>query len=227
MASKGSRTRQQIVDTSLQLFSVKGYFHTSISDILRATGLTKGGLYGHFGSKEEIWAAAYEKAVEVWRTIVFEGVSEIQNPLERIAKTIENDLKHYVGGGTFAGGCFFFNMLVELSGQSDPMSLRILQGFRDFAGLLASWLREASGKGLLRSGLDHGEAADFIVIVLNGAAALYAATRDPRILEQTARQLRQYLDQMKTNSGRVDAGDAGPIPRQADSSTRRLSRREA
>ncbi len=59
MGTKGIKTRQQIVAKSLQLFSVKGYFNTSISDILEATHITKGGLYGHFGSKEDIWKAVY------------------------------------------------------------------------------------------------------------------------------------------------------------------------
>jgi AcrR family transcriptional regulator len=57
VSTKGLRTRQEIVEASLQIFSVKGYYNTSISDILQATGLTKRGLYGHFASKEEIWAS--------------------------------------------------------------------------------------------------------------------------------------------------------------------------
>ena len=63
MQNKGVQTRQRIVSKSLQLFSVKGYYHTSVNDILDATGLTKGGLYGHFASKEDIWYAAYDAAV--------------------------------------------------------------------------------------------------------------------------------------------------------------------
>jgi len=67
MSNKGSQTRQNITEKSLQLFSVKGYFNTSIRDILEATGLTKGGLYGHYGSKEDIWYGVYEEAVKSWR----------------------------------------------------------------------------------------------------------------------------------------------------------------
>ena len=67
MPTKGQRTRQEIVEKSLQLFSVKGYYNTSVNDILETTGLTKGGLYGHFRSKEEIWQAAYKRAVEIWQ----------------------------------------------------------------------------------------------------------------------------------------------------------------
>jgi AcrR family transcriptional regulator len=51
MATKGTRTRRKIIEKSMQLFSVKGYYNTSIADILAAADLTKGGLYGHFASK--------------------------------------------------------------------------------------------------------------------------------------------------------------------------------
>src|SRR5512146_991102 len=98
MSTKGLRTRREIVEASLQLFSVKGYYNTSISDILEATGLTKGGLYGHFASKEEIWDAAYERSVQIWQAIVFEGVLEIAHPLERIMRALENDRRSYIGG---------------------------------------------------------------------------------------------------------------------------------
>jgi TetR/AcrR family transcriptional repressor of nem operon len=86
MAGKGAQTRQKIIEKSLQLFSVKGYFNTSISDILQATGLTKGGLYGHFQSKEDIWYAVYQEAVRIWRGIVLKDVREISDPLQKDRK---------------------------------------------------------------------------------------------------------------------------------------------
>lgn len=197
MSSKGLRTRQEIIEASLQLFSVKGYYNTSISDILQATGLTKGGLYGHFGSKEEIWEAAYERSVEIWQGIVFAGVREIAHPVERIMRAVENDLRNYIGGEVFQGGCFFFNMLVELSGQSERMARRILDGYRTFSRLLASWIDEARELGFLRAEVDPAEVAEFILTAINGAAVLYAASREPSILEVTIHQLRLHLDCLK------------------------------
>ena len=82
MAGKGEQTRQKIIEKSLQLFSVKGYFNTSINDILEATALTKGGLYGHFSSKEDIWYAVYDEAVEIWKRNVFKGIRDNSDPLE-------------------------------------------------------------------------------------------------------------------------------------------------
>ena len=197
MATKGTQTRRNIIENSLQLFSVKGYFNTSISDILDATGLTKGGLYGHFASKEDIWYAVYDEAVSIWKGIVFNGIRNNSDPLKRIEKFIENDMNDYLGADVFEGGCFFLNMLVELSGQSAAMSKQILRGFVRLSGLLRSWLKEADHKGMLQAGLDFKEIANFIIISLNGAAALYISSHDRLILEQTIRQLRFYINQLK------------------------------
>ena len=61
MRKDGQETRRNVVEKSLQIFSVKGFHNTSVSDIMAATGLTKGGLYAHFDSKEALWHAAYER----------------------------------------------------------------------------------------------------------------------------------------------------------------------
>jgi len=51
MRNVGRETRRNVIEKSLQIFSVKGYHNASISDIMAATGLSKGGLYAHFDSK--------------------------------------------------------------------------------------------------------------------------------------------------------------------------------
>lgn len=101
MKNKGCKTRQDIITKALELFSVKGYFNTSINDILEATGLTKGGLYGHFQSKEALWEAAYDEAVKIWREIIFRDIKETMNPLERIRRLITNDMCNYLGKEVF------------------------------------------------------------------------------------------------------------------------------
>jgi len=197
MATKGARTRRKIIERSMQLFSVKGYYNTSVSDIIQAADLTKGGLYGHFASKEDIWYAVYEEAVSIWKGIVFKGIRNNSDPLQRIEKFIENDMWDYLGTDVFEGGCFFLNMLVELSGQSASMSKQIIRGFVRLSGLLRSWLEEADQKRMLQENLDLKEVSNFIIISLNGAAALYISSRDRNILDQTVLQLKFYINQLK------------------------------
>lgn len=197
MSTKGDLTRQKIIAKSMQLFSLKGYFNTSISDIVKAAGLTKGGLYGHFRNKEEIWYAVYEECVRVWKSVVFQGVKDISDPLARIERVIANSMKNYLGGGVFEGGCFLCNSLVDLAGQSPTMSHHVLKGFQSFAELLRRWLAEAEQMGMLREGLPLQEIANFLVISLNGAPPLYAASKDSAVWQQTMGQLYFYLHSLR------------------------------
>jgi AcrR family transcriptional regulator len=197
MSTKGDQTRQNIIEKSLRLFCVKGYYNTSINDILKATGLTKGGLYGHFPSKEDIWYAVYDEALTIWKAVVFQGIDPGSKPLERIQAFIENDIRNKLGNNVFEGGCFFHSMLVELSGQSDAMSDRLLQGFSQLAGLLCAWLEQADQQGTLKADLNFKEIASYIIISLIGAAALYASSRDPAILDLSVSQLHFYIRQLE------------------------------
>jgi AcrR family transcriptional regulator len=193
MTTKGDLTRQHIIKKSMQLFSVQGYFNTSVTGIVKATGLTKGGLYGHFRNKEEIWYAVYDECVRIWKGVVFQGVRHISDPLARLERVMENSLKNYLGAGVFEGGCFLFNALVELAGQSPAMSNHVLKGFKAFAALLRLWLEEAEQQGRLKDGLNLDGIANFLVISLNGAAPLYAASQDPAIWQQTLAELHFYI----------------------------------
>ena len=200
MSSKGDLTRQKIIDKSMQLFSVKGYFNTSIADIVQETGLTKGGVYGHFHNKEEIWYAVYDECVRVWKDVVFQGAAQIADPLARLDRIMENNLKNYLGGGVFEGGCFLLNALVDLAGQDPGMSRQVLEGYQGFIELLRRWLQEAEEQGLLRPGLNHREIAQFMVMALNGAAPLYAASHDPAIWQDALHQLRYYIRSLRRSN---------------------------
>ena len=197
MISKGTQTKENIVEKSLQLFSVKGYYNTSINDILEATQLTKGGLYGHFKSKDEIWQAAYDRAVEIWRKIVFKDLKKEKDPVARIEKALSNDLYGYLGADVFEGGCFFLNMMVELSGQSQQKAENVQRGILGFSHVLGSWLSEAEKKGMLKPGVNIENVSLFIVITLNGCAALYTTTHDKRIIDVTLLQICHYITSLK------------------------------
>lgn len=194
MGNKGDKTRRVIVERALELFSVRGYFNTSLNDILEAARITKGGFYGHFKSKEALWFAVYDEAAAIWRQIVMRGIRDIDDPVERVRAFIMHDMRDYLGKDIFPGGCFFLNMAVELSGQSAGMAGYVRQGIDGAARMVTAWLREAERKGLLRPDLDLDEAGHFIMISLNGAAALYALDHDDRVWRRAVSQLDVYIN---------------------------------
>jgi hypothetical protein len=63
--------------------------------------------------------------------------------------------------------------------------------------LLRLWLEEAGQQGLLQDGLNHQGIANFIVVALNGAAPLYAASQDPAVWQHTLSQLRFYIESLR------------------------------
>jgi len=197
MGQKGENTRREIINKSLMLFSVKGYFNTSINDILEETGLTKGGIYGHFNNKEEIWNAAYQEAASIWKKIIFKDLKPVTDPLTRIEMLIEHDMRDYIGSNVFPGGCFFLNMLVDLSGQSKEMSDFVWNGFEGIMRIIESWIEEADKLNMLKPELNRKEISKFIVISLNGTAALYAATKDRSLWQTTISQLKQYISLLR------------------------------
>ena len=60
MNSKSSRTKQFIIEKTAPVFNAKGYAGTSINDLMIATGLTKGNIYGNFENKDEVALAAFD-----------------------------------------------------------------------------------------------------------------------------------------------------------------------
>lgn len=91
---KSEKTRQLIIEKSASLFNQNGYAGTSMQDIMKATGLTKGGIYGNFkkeggdkkGVKEEIAIAAFSHAVKVVNVEVQKRTFVIDNSLDKLKR---------------------------------------------------------------------------------------------------------------------------------------------
>lgn len=195
---KGKRTRLMIVEKSLQLFSVKGYHSTSINDILKETKLTKGGLYSHFKSKEQIWYSCYDKAVELWRAIIFPEMRLIADPYERLLLLITRHMNDYVGDNIFQGGGFFLNMLIEFSGQSEEKSNLVLKGFTRYTELIENWLDEAVEKGIIQEQVNTREVSSFIVSSFYGTTVVYTASKDREVINKTVNQLELFMESLKS-----------------------------
>src|SRR5580693_231420 len=70
---KGEQTRQEIIQKAAPIFNQKGFDGAALSDLMRATGLEKGGIYRHFDSKQELAAEAFDHAWKLAMDVRFEG----------------------------------------------------------------------------------------------------------------------------------------------------------
>jgi TetR/AcrR family transcriptional repressor of nem operon len=117
--------------------------------------------------------------------------------LERIEKVLDNYLHDYLRKDVIQGGCFFLTMLVDLSGTSNKILDRVLDGVMGFSNMLNQWLLEAQEKQMPKSGLDLKDIAKFITVSINGCTTIYASSRDPAIWKLTNSQLKFYINSLK------------------------------
>jgi len=87
---KGEDTRQEIIRKAAPIFNQKGYDGAALSDLMRATGLEKGGIYRHFESKEELAGVAFDHAWKVAMDARFQGTEKISNSVDRLKQIVRN-----------------------------------------------------------------------------------------------------------------------------------------
>src|SRR5438132_1919164 len=103
--SDGERSRRTILDAAAKLATVEGLDGLSIGRLADHIGMSKSGLYAHFGSKQELQLAAVEAAVEVFADAVIRPAREAESPLTRLEALCGNFFA-YLEKPVFPGGCF-------------------------------------------------------------------------------------------------------------------------
>src|SRR5579862_5615789 len=104
--SDGERSRNAILREAAQLATVEGLAGLSIARLAEAVGMSKSGLFAHFGSKEELQLATIETASAIFAVEVVEPAHDAPAGLPRLRALADRFLAH-VEGRVFPGGCFF------------------------------------------------------------------------------------------------------------------------
>src|SRR5260221_531647 len=97
---KGEQTRQEIIRKAAPIFNQRGYDGAALSDLMRATGLEKGGIYRHFESKEQLAAEAFDYAWKLAIDTRFEGTQDVPNAGDRLKLFRTNSFRRSTAFGT-------------------------------------------------------------------------------------------------------------------------------
>src|SRR5258708_5577878 len=110
--SKGEETRQMILERAAPLFNQQGYSGVSLSDIMRATALEKGGIYNHFASKEEIALASFDYAWVLVQQRSRETLADKKHAVDRLYAFAAYFL-NLADDSFLPGGCPIMNAAIE------------------------------------------------------------------------------------------------------------------
>ena len=160
--------KDQIIAAAVDALHSKGFNGTSVQDITDAAKVPKGSFYNHFGSKEELAVAALDR---YWQWVLA-GLQPLSDP----SMPPMDRLRQYFGrlaerGRTreYRTGCMIGNMSTEMPDQSRAMRERLAVVLAAWSRAIESCVREAQGDGSIRSDLDAGTVAAFLLNSFEGA----------------------------------------------------------
>src|ERR1700743_697870 len=190
--TKGEDTRREIVEQAAPLFNQKGFEGTSLSDLMRVTGLQKGGIYRHFSSKEELAGEAFDYAWKKAFERRLEGIDEAADAVERLKKMIDNFVD--IRTGLVAGGCPLMNTAVEADDGNPVLRARARGALSGWMARLTKAASDGIANGEIDSRVDAKALGQLIISTLEGALLISRLENDRAPLDQVRRHLSGYLE---------------------------------
>jgi len=164
----------------------------SIGNLAAAIGISKSGLYAHFGSKEELQLAIVAEAEQILTEEVIQPSLAAPPGLGQLATACEAFFS-YVQRRVFPGGCFFAATSLEMGTRPGPVKDRLAAIQSDFTALLTSFAITALAQHELPSEEDPAWLAFELHAILLGADTKFVLHDDPAVLDLARHVVRQRL----------------------------------
>ncbi len=162
-----SETKQKILEVAGNLFNSKGYRATSISDITKASGLTKGAIYKHFPNKEALEKAACAGLIQKITSELgtrIRAASDLEAKLEVIYRFFED----YMTDPIVAGGCPILNGAIEADDAGVHLKSTVSQGLMLLRDTIEHILKKGITYGQLQAKTPYKNLANIFVAVSEG-----------------------------------------------------------
>lgn len=156
---------------AVELFSSRGYSETSMEDIVRATGVSRYGLYGTFGNKRDLFEQALDKYADRMGKQAFLRLLEPQACFEDIRKIFEERVADMCSMDE-TKGCLFVHTAMELAPQDEELRDVLLKFMQRMSKLFAVGLESAKEKGEVKADLDVRAAGQMLTGTMFGLAVL-------------------------------------------------------
>ena len=211
--TKAAATRRALLEAASQEMLVNGFRATSVDNILEQTGVTKGALYYHFKSKDELGLAVID---ELYRNQVLEewgtGLDQTDNPVNDLLNMLRFK-KDACSEESVRCGCPLNNLAQEMAPVNEAFRLRIEDVFESWRELIADALDRGKANQTVKDNLDSKRAAIFITSLIEGAVGAAKNAQDPAVLESALGTLELFVETVRP--GVVSRGTAAGRHRRA------------
>jgi len=188
MLSKAELTAKFIIETVAPIFNRKGYAATSMADIEKATGLTKGAIYGNFENKEAIAIAAFDKNVNDLLSRIAIYQKESNSPLQKLF-LITEFYRNYTEHSQKMGGCPILNIGVDANNQNTKLLERVQFVINKTQNNIVKLVDWAKTEDELSTDLDTKKFAKYFYTTIQGAVFMSHTMNDRTYLVEAANQI--------------------------------------
>jgi TetR/AcrR family transcriptional repressor of nem operon len=189
---KGEQTRQEIIRQAAPIFNQKGYEGAALSDLMQATGLEKGGIYRHFGSKQELAGDAFDHAWKIAMDTRFDGTELISNTVDRLKQIVRNFRDRRTG--LIPGGCPLLNTAIDCDDGNPKLRAKARLALSSWLDRMQSIAEEGQRRGQIHADVDSAKLATLIASTLEGSGMLGRLQRSKEPLDLACRHLEEYLE---------------------------------
>jgi len=191
---RGNRTRESILQAAADLASVEGLEGLTIGRLATELGISKSGLFAHFGSKEELQLATIDAARRRFVDHVVKPSRSLPRGRARL-EALMTDWLAYFRSEVFDGGCFFHAIKAEFDSRPDNAVREVVtEDVRQFLGFLTREVRKAQEAGDLDPAVEPEQLA-FELDALGAAAnQQFQLMQDPAVFDRAETAIRARIE---------------------------------
>lgn len=191
--SKAKITRENIIKKAAELFNQKGYSGVSMSDIMRATGLQKGGIYNHFQSKEELALSALDLAFSLVNQRFINALKGKTHAIERLQAITSVYLSFVVDEPPLPGGCPILNTAIESDDTNSVLRVKTEQTMNNWRQLICQIIEKGIAEGEISQTVEADMVATIVISNLEGALMMSQLYKKHIHMERSIKHLNKYL----------------------------------
>lgn len=192
MLSKSAQTKRFIIEQAAPIFNKKGFAATSMSDIMDATGLAKGGVYGNFESKEEIALMAFEYANERLVSALSDKVKKATSANDKLV-AIFNFYHNYTIYPVLEGGCPLLNTAIDADFNFPALKEKAAIALNKMLRSLEHIINKGIANKEFRKKVNAKAEANLIFSVIEGGMMMSRLNNEPKHLNDLLAYLKSHI----------------------------------
>ena len=193
---KGDTTKEKILRKSAELFNIYGYRGCSLSDIMEATNLKKGGIYNHFKNKDEIALNAFDYSLYLVLSRFRKRLDQLTSAMEKLEAIIEV-FGSFSTNPVLKGGCPVYNTAVDAADAHPLLKSKAKEGIGMLKKYIEIKIEEGKAAGDFVKGMDANKLSLLIISTMEGAIILARVNNDNACVEVAMEHMKQLVASYK------------------------------